>query len=163
MGTSTHNANEFRKMHKAALICMSIAAGVICWVALRGSAVSTKLSEQMRRGPVTTIDFATIARFPWDRMYVFGPYTSAAQINASLGFQWQGVRWTSIDSSKGHNLVVFVKGNEVVHWFEHPRNRGELEDLADPNGYAREEAQFQVYRTADGRLALANIQDGSVK
>lgn len=53
------------------------------------------------------------------------------------------------------NLVVFVRGAEVAHWFEHPR-REELGELADAKGYAREQARFTVHRVGvEQRLALA--------
>jgi hypothetical protein len=114
------------------------------------------LADEVQRGPGATVDFTRVAPFAWDRLYVFGPYTPPEQIHASLGFHWGGVEGTSIQESDGVNLVVFVKDGQVVHWFEHPRHRGELEAVADPRGYAREEAQFQVCLVgAEQRLALA--------
>jgi hypothetical protein len=114
--------------------------------------VSRALSERMRRGPGTTVDFAEIAPFPWERVYVFGPYTSHERIQETLGFDWPGVRRTTVQGGKSVNLVVFVRDGTVVHWFEHPRREG-LEGLVDPRGYAREEARFPVCGQ-DQRLAL---------
>lgn len=144
-------------MRKAAVICLCtlfVGAG-LCWLLVRSQSVSWSLAEQVGHGPGTVIDFAEVAPFPWDRLYIFGPYTPRAYIHSCLGFRWQGVRWTSIGDSDGINLVVFVRRGEVVHWFEYPRHRGELGDLTDPRGYAREEARFRVkLLSADGCLAL---------
>jgi hypothetical protein len=32
----------------------------------------------------------------------------------------------------------------VVHWFEHPRTKGDLAEIANTTGYAPHEAQFVV-------------------
>jgi hypothetical protein len=138
------------------VICLGLCltAGFCCWLALRPENLSLVLSKQMRRGPGATVDLAEVAPFAWDRVYVFGPYTPHDYIDTCLGFHWGEVESTTIDMHEGVNLVVFVRDAEVVHWFEHPRNE-ELEDLADPNGYAREQAKFKVERVgADQRLGL---------
>ncbi len=145
-------------MRKVAVICLCVlfAGAGLCWLWVRSQSVSWSLDEHVRRGPGTVIDFAEVAPFTWDRLYIFGPYTPPQNIHSCLGFRWQGVRWTSIEDSDGVNLVVFVRSGEVVHWFEYPRGRVELGYLTDPRGYAREEAHFRVKPlNADGRLALA--------
>jgi len=110
----------------------------------------------MQRGQGTTVDFAEVAPFAWDRVYVFGPYTPHDRIHSSLGFRWVGVTSTTIEWNEGVNLVVFVRGAEVAHWFEHPRTE-ELETIADPKGYARQQARFTVHRVGvEQRLALAS-------
>jgi len=121
---------------------------------VHSASVSRELSRQIQRGPGTTIDFAEVAPFAWDRVYVFGPYTPPAQIHTSLGFQWDGISRTSIELNDGVNLVVFVRGTEVVYWLEHSRKE-ELGWLANSGGYAREQARFSVSQDGPGeRLAL---------
>ena len=122
---------------------LCLIAGLCNWLLMPSYAVSQALSEEMRRGPGATVDFAEIARFDWDRVYFFGPYTPHSRIDASLGFHWRGVTRTTIEWNEGVNLVVFVRRAGVVHWFEHARHE-ELEELANPNGYAREQARFTV-------------------
>jgi hypothetical protein len=135
----------------AGLLCVAVGLGV--WLRPENS-VSLALLEQVRQGPGAVVDFAQIAPFAWDRLYIFGPYTPPEEIDACLGFHWSEYWRTSIRGNKGHNLVMFVREGRVVHWFEHPRNCGELEELADPKGYARAEAKFEVYTGSDGRIAL---------
>jgi hypothetical protein len=112
------------------------------------------LTEQIRRGPGAIVDFTEVAPFPWDRLYVFGPYTSSEQINQCLGFRWQPLWPTSFQDSKGVNLVVFVYGKKVVHWFEFPRGCGELGYLADCKGYARAEARFLVQQDGEDERSV---------
>jgi hypothetical protein len=137
------------------VFCLCLVAGFGIWFVLRPDSVSTALSKQIQRGAGATVDFAEVAPFAWERVYVFGPYTSHDQIHTSLGFHWAEVGRTTIESNEGVNLVVFVHDGKVVHWFEHPRHE-ELEGLADSDGYAREHSKFLVYRVGpEQRLALA--------
>jgi hypothetical protein len=64
------------------------------------------------------------------------------------------MRPSSIAYNEGVNLVVFVKGRAVVGWFEHSRGRGDLADVDNVAGYARDEAHFVVVRHADEWLAV---------
>ncbi len=135
-------------------VCVVFVGASLCWLTVCSKPVSSYLSERVRRGQGTVIDFVEAAPFSWDRLYIFGPYTSAECICNRLGFDWQGVSSTSIRESETVNLLVFVKGQEVVHWFEYPRSDGELEGLVNQKGYSRKEAKFQVHLGADNRLAL---------
>jgi hypothetical protein len=145
---------DMRRRFVLACLALGLIAGLCGWLLLRPDPVSWALSQQMRRGPGATVDFAEIAPFPWDRVYFFGPYTSHDQIQRTLGFAWRDVGKTAIESSKGVNLVVFVRDREVVYWFEHARHE-ELGALAEPTGFAREQAKFQVSRSGEEqRLAL---------
>jgi hypothetical protein len=138
---------------RALVVCIGLLAAATAsfWLTPPYS-VSRALSEQMQRGPGTTVDFAEIAPFAWERVYLFGPYTSHEHIQETLGFDWPAVRRTTVQGGKSVNLVVFVRDGAVVHWFEHSRREG-LEGLVDPRGYAREEARFPVCGQ-DQRLAL---------
>src|SRR5262249_23709694 len=95
-------------------LALGLLAGLCCWLIVRSHAVSWALSQQMQRGPGATVDFAEVAPFAWDQIYVFGPYTPHDRIHTSLGFPWPGVGRTTIEWNEGVNLVVFVRGMEVV-------------------------------------------------
>ncbi len=99
-----------------------------------------------------------VAPFAWDRVYIFGPYTPHDHIHASLGFHWSEVGRTTVECNEGVNLVVFVRNGKAMHWFEHARQE-ELADLAQPEGYAREQAKFRVCRVGtEQRLALVKLE-----
>jgi hypothetical protein len=117
---------DMRRRFVLACLAVVLIAGLCGWLMLRPDPVSWALSQQMRRGPGGTVDFAEIAPFPWDRVYFFGPYTSPDRIQRSLGFAWGNVGKTTSGSNEGVNLVVFVRDAEVVYWFELARHE-ELE------------------------------------
>lgn len=148
-------------MRKVAIICLCtlFAGGSLFWFLAQSQSVSRALDKQLQRGPGAVIDFTEVAPFPWDRLYIFGPYTTDEEIHRCLGFRWQGVWWTSIRESDGVNLVVFRRGEKVAHWFEYPRHRGELGDLTKPRGYARGEARFRVQvLSAERRVVLERVE-----
>ena len=88
-------------------------------------------------------DFSQQFTFPWDRMYVFAPYSSRDTVNSALGFEWAGYDQSVIENTDTVNLVVFVKDSKVVGWFEQARSV-DLDQIATPDGYARSDASFRV-------------------
>ncbi len=77
----------------------------------------------------------------WERICFFGPYSHNAIAEKSLGFQWDIEEKTSIASSETVNVLVFVKGQTVVIFTEHPRNLGDFAELSD-QCFDRTEAVF---------------------
>ncbi len=141
------------------IICVGIVAAIGTWFVVRQNTLSLTLFEQVQRGPGTTVDFNEIAPFAWDRVYIFGPYTPHQRIHDSLGFHWPDVSATTIEYSDVVCLVVFVQSGQVVDWFEHTLNRGDLMQLTNPQGYSREEARFQITLVgAEQRPALVKHQ-----
>jgi len=137
-----------------------LVCGVLAWVV--ATLWSAGLAEHRSRAvlaqvegdPVGMVDFARIGPADWERVYFFHPYTPLEYIHQTLGFDWADADCTSIESNDGVNLVVFVRGRRVVGWFEHPRNRGDLTELASPIGFPRNSARFQVSRDREGRAVL---------
>lgn len=113
-------------------------------------AVQSRLEAAVASG-ATSFDFAADLTFAWDRMHVFGCY-SHRQVENELGFAWADFGKTTIESSDGVVLVVFVQNGKVVGWYEQPRTI-ELGYLANGNGYSRSEAVFNVDRSS-GRVEL---------
>jgi hypothetical protein len=97
---------------------------------------SAKLDRAMEGDPGMGVSFADIAPYPWDRMFVFEPYSSHATIEAKTGPFPANARLT-IDTNDGVVLVTFVRDNHVAGWFEHPRKEVDLATLARrPEGFA---------------------------
>jgi hypothetical protein len=130
---------------------------VLVWVAQAAWAVwlaehrSQAVLAQVEGG---VVDFARVGPSDWERVYFFHPYTPAERIHQALGFHWTDAGRTSVSYNDRVNLVLFVRGVQVVGWFEHPRNRGDLTDLAVPGGYARDAARFLVVRDVQGQAVL---------
>ena len=126
-------------------------AGFYYWSAMPSNAVSQSLADEVHRGPDTVVDFAKVAPFAWDRVFIFPPYTPREQINSSLGFHWAGARWSAVQNYEGWNLVVFVRDGAIVCRFDHGRVDGDLMNLAAPQGYSRDQASLNQ----DQRLVLS--------
>jgi hypothetical protein len=89
-------------------------------------------------------------------MFVFDCYSSQMEVENALGFKWPDFRRTTIESSDGVLLVVFIQNGQVVNWYEQPRTI-ELGGIANATGYARSEARFRIDRES-GRTRLEPIK-----
>src|SRR5208282_4528735 len=94
---------------RAAVLVLTMLLLLLAWTFWRSACLSQGLWREIARGPGTIVDFAHVAPFSWERVYFFPPYSSHEHIERSLGFHWDGVRQTTIDSSDTVNLVVFVQ------------------------------------------------------
>jgi hypothetical protein len=118
----------------------------------RGTSSVRPSLESAAASGATSIHFAADAAFAWDRVYVFGSYTSRQDVEKSLGFPWPDYEKSAVQVQDGNALVVFVRGGRVVDWFDSPPGI-ELCWIADAKGYAREQATFRIERV-DGRVDL---------
>lgn len=143
----------------ALILAWSLVAAAGGWFVYQYYRVSWALDAKAKLGPGVLIDFAEIAPFPWDNVYFFGPYTSQSQIDEVLGFYWPGASRSSINANKGSNLIVFTKGNKVVHWLDYSRSLKLPRNL--PRGYTRAEARFMIrsLKGEDKRLELVDRED----
>jgi hypothetical protein len=128
-------------------------SGSEAWSAVLAERRSQAVQAQVEGDPAGVVDFTQIGPSDWDRVYFFHPYTTPEYIHQSLGFQWPDADRSRIATGKGVNLVVFVRGERVVGWFDHPRNRGDLIELATA-GFTRDQAKFRVVRDQEGRAVL---------
>lgn len=100
----------------------------------------------------TSVDFSGEFDFDWDRVFVFGPYSTSEEVESSLGFDWREYADSSIEGSDSVCLVVFVADGSVAAWYDQPRSV-DLIELGRPDGYSRGEAVFSVAAN-DGQLSL---------
>jgi hypothetical protein len=77
-----------------------------------GHAVPSAVSQA---GDGGTVDMRALATFDWDRMYVFGAYTSDAEVSETLGFEW-GTGDTLRLPNDGFVLLIFAKEQGVTGW-----------------------------------------------
>ena len=93
--------------------------------------ISTRLAARVDSG-AATVDLAELGPPNWDKICVLGPYATNERAEQVLGFKWDAKGKSSIGSNDGINLLVFVKGQQVVAYAEHPRNKGDFRELKPP-------------------------------
>jgi hypothetical protein len=138
------SSSTFRERVVQVLIGGTAVVLAVAFFLRHGNLVSWRLASRVRQGEGTVVDLVELAHFPWDRVYVFPPYTPQGRIHDFLGFHWPAASRTYIQNADDINLVIFVKDQKVTHWFEHPRSRGDLVESANTTGYAPHEARFRV-------------------
>lgn len=102
-----------------------------------------KLIEASAGGPIS---FKNIGPAEWDRVCFLHPYSNNARAAEVLGFPWNAEGKTSIRTNDGINVIVFVKGDAVVDYVEHPRNQGDFASV-DPRCIVRD--QSVIIRNGD--------------
>ena len=115
------------------------------------SAVQARLDSAVASG-AKSFDFGSDPAFDWDRMFVFHPYTSQAEVESALGFKWPDYEDSSIAMSDGVVLILFVKDRSVVDWYEQRRTI-DFTGLAHGVGYDRSDTTFAIDRST-GRIEL---------
>ncbi len=98
--------------------------------------------------PPATIKISDCTDFDWDRLYVFGPYTPPKAIEKDIGYKWRGSRNDRLESTKGINLLVFVRQDRVTESFEVPRFT-DFMDLAKKHIFSKVDAVFHVRCSED--------------
>jgi hypothetical protein len=73
-----------------------------------------------------TVNLRSVADFPWDRVVLVQPNTPRDAISEHLGFEWTG-----IDTVDGGDLLIFLRGNEVVRFADY-RGTGRFEGFERP-------------------------------
>lgn len=129
--------------------------------------VGTNIGREVRDKKVKHIDIAKLTNFPWDDIYVFGPYQRRVSICESLKLEASTcTRLIRKDVDEGETLLVFRNKNEIVHVERHRRYFGDFAVSAAHNPIQREDAKFLVEQSAvayDGKpwykLVLAKNPD----
>lgn len=91
--------------------------------------ISAQLAQQFASSESGAIDLAQLGPASWQRVCVLAPYTTNQQAELVLGFKWNAEGKTSIASSDGINVLVFVRSTDVVAYVEHSRNLGDFSKL----------------------------------
>ena len=107
------------------------------------------VAEQFDRGG--SIDLSKIGPESWDRICVLTPYSINKDAEMALGFPWDAEANTSIAMSDAVNVLVFARGQGVVAYTEHPRNKGDFSRV-DPSCMIRSRAKL-VRRPGSSELA----------
>ena len=91
----------------------------------------------------------------WDRVHVFGPFTSRSEIAKALGFDWRGSAARAIERADHAVLLVFLHQGNLALAVMHPRDRGDFVPAGVGRAYTADDAVFRIQRrTSDGWVLL---------
>ena len=105
------------------------------------SGVSEEITRQFKSSGRTFVNLAEVLPRPWDKVCIFGPYSTSKNAYDTLGFAWPLETQSSIFGSDRLSLLVFVNNQKVVEFVEHPRRDGDFANLSR-QCFSREKATF---------------------
>lgn len=131
----------------------------------RGEVKLPGLAETVKRKiaseDTTPISLAQVTEFPWDRVFIFEPYTPYEDVLQAIGTRWDGVEQTGIATRDDAVLLVFMRSGEVTAFTMYPRGDGDVSEVRAPGGLTPEQALF-VARRVDrgGPWTVLELADG---
>jgi len=112
--------------------------------------VSVNIAGQMEKSGGTKVDLAQANTDPWDRVCMLAPMQNQSVTRKMLGFEWSAGDHTAITRNDGISLLIFVQGNQVAKFTEHPRNLGDFASLTG-RCFPRDKAVFYQAPNSQGR------------
>ena len=140
-------------MRTSCLLCLltiGTVAGSGCSDASPG--ISVSIAGQFRRSNGANVDLAQANADAWDRVCVLAPHSDNTAVKQALGFDWDAEKKSAITSNDGIALLLFVRGQQVSAFAEHPRNLGDFAPLSG-QCFPRAQARFQQAPEAKGKPA----------
>lgn len=109
------------------------------------------LISRHKNGGLDVIDISIATTFSWDRLYMFGDYTTAPEIDSVVGRSWRKECYTNIDVSDSYTLLVFTENSVVVHCLDYPKNEGDflIPEEAYQEGLSPQESLFTINEHED--------------
>jgi hypothetical protein len=135
------------------LLILSLLA--LCSCTRGGGDISSQIEAQFKAGPTAPVNLALVGPSSWERFCVLGPYTNNERAEQVLGFKWDAEAKTSIALNDGINVLVFVQGQKVIEYVEHPRNQGDFSQL-QPRCLSRAHAVVVRKETGTGWVVLVS-------
>jgi hypothetical protein len=89
--------------------------------------ISEKIKSQVQASYTASLDLTLVGPADWERLCIFGPYTTNDLVEADLGFKWNADAESAVSVSDGINLIVFTRGKKVVAFVDHKRRDGDFE------------------------------------
>ncbi len=117
-------------LKKTALIIVILAVGILAAMqisdlfVIRGNTDTftyNLLSIPNREEDV--LDLSSLAPFEWEKLYVFDPYTTKADIQRVIGFEWYAIRKNTNDDDM---QMIFVNKDRVTGYCHGPASKKEF-------------------------------------
>lgn len=112
----------------------------LLWGCDRQDSASAAIAQQYQAAN-GAIDLTRIITDPWDRVCMFGPYSSINNTAEEMDIDWKTPESSNTESDDGANRLVFLSGRDVVAYVVHPRSQGDFSNLSK-QCYPRENAKF---------------------
>jgi len=137
--------------HRSALLLVGI---ILLWLASCTASSNRKLQSDLQKtlqvsADGTVLHLSAITQFKWEKVFIFGPYTSRRAIEQALGFHWASPVVKEIESSDSFELLIFVRNGRVVQYARVQRRSADW-DISDQNGFTPSESSFLVRRPSAG-------------
>ena len=110
----------------------------------REETVNQSIAASVRKGPGTQLVLAEHTGFPWDKVCILGPYTSADQVDSLTGIHGAARYAHDIQSRDSINVLLFVSESGISAALAHARNQGDFGPEIVGKCYSREHADFSV-------------------
>ncbi|WLD94312.1 hypothetical protein [Alkalihalobacillus sp. AL-G] len=111
---------------------------------IRNQTFEKAINSELKKAGTTEIRLKEHTDFPWDKAFVFTPYTSNEQIQEQLADNDIDSKLeSSIEYLDGFNLIVFTNDGEVVQYAEVSRKYGDLK-VKENNGFTPEHDEVPV-------------------
>jgi hypothetical protein len=114
---------------------------------------SDALSSAIAKGDGTIVEFRKLTRFEWDKVYIYGPYTSHDHINAKHGTKLRGnnlihsILVGEDEVPENEYVLIFRARSEVAAVVRWPRHCGDFSIERWENNeaaYTPEDAVFRI-------------------
>ena len=127
-----------------------LALALVCATPRLSSAHQEKFSDVIARevgkGDGTKVDLGRLVDTPWDRMFVFAPYTSLKSAQKVLPGAWSAADHDGLEMRDDICVLAFFDRSKRVARVTQPRGSGDFAGAVRKGGYARSEAIFEVSR-----------------
>ena len=126
------------------LLCAIALATLTLMGCVRTDPISRSIAASVRRGPDARVVLADHAAFAWDRVCIFGPYTSDAEVDRISGIPGAAAHAFDIRENDGIDALLFTTGRQVVASVAHGRRGADFGPEVVDRCYSREQAVFSV-------------------
>ena len=113
-------------------------------VSCGSSPISNSIDRTVARGVGTPLVIAEHAPFAWDRVCIFGPYTSDETIDSVTGIKGASGHSFDVGISEAVNVLVFVDKSRVVESIAYTRRGGDFGPELVRKCYQRKDASFVI-------------------
>jgi hypothetical protein len=136
------------RLRSVRLIVAAVIA--VCVTRCTGGRISDSIGATVAQGAGARLAIAEHGPSSWEKVCVFGPYTSDEQVDAVTGIRGAAKRAYDIRSSDGINVLMFIERGQVIESVAHPRRHGDFGPELVRKCYLKEEAVFIVREPPTG-------------